>query len=162
MSFKQPEQFNPGEYCAQSWEKWRQSFELFMDAEDLNSKPVRRQRSTLPYVLGPIGLELYNTFVFVDEEGEKLAGDAISVEIILDSFSQHYKPFKNVTYARYKLFSEKQKVDQTIDEFVTILKVLAKEWELGALTEDLMTHCIIVGVLDEKLKSRLPNLDQIK
>lgn len=58
----------------------------------------------------------------MDEEGEKLEGDdTINLKIILDSFIQHYKPFQNVTYARYsryKLFSHKQKDDQTISNNV--------------------------------------------
>lgn len=45
-----------------------------------------------------------------------------------------------------------QKADQIINEFATILKVLAEECELEVLTDDLITNYIIVGVLDEKPK----------
>ena len=48
-----------------------------------------------------------------------------------------------------------QNVSETIDAYVTELRLQAKNCEFGALCEELIRDRIVVGIRDEAVRSRL-------
>ena len=52
---------------------------------------------------------------------------------------------------RYKMFSYRQREGQSFGHFVTELKKLSSECELGTLLDSLIRDMIIVGFMDNRL-----------
>lgn len=158
-NLKPPKPFESGKNPAEAWEKWRQAVEIYWIAADLETKPLRKQKAILLHILGEEALNLYNTFEFEIEGDEQGAprdiDDVLTVEMILEAFSNHYTPFKNETYLRHLFFSSIQAEHQSIDEFVTELKTKARDCGFGALNESLIRDRIVGGIRSDKLRQKL-------
>ena len=61
-------------------------------------------------------------------------------------FDDFCKPKQNITVERYKFNTHTQKTDQTIDEYVMELKLIAKNCGYGELEDDLVRDRIVCGV----------------
>ena len=60
-----------------------------------------------------------------------------------------------MTCLRHKFFSYRQREGQSFGQFVTELKKLSSECELGTLLDSLIRDMIIVGFMDNLLRERL-------
>ncbi|KAK9692816.1 hypothetical protein QE152_g34904 [Popillia japonica] len=138
---------------AEAWQKWRDTFELYITATELNSKPKEQKRALLLYVIGPVGYQIYETYKFNKEKTE------VTAENILEAISTYYKPYKNTTYLRYQFFTESQVEKQTIDEYIAVLKSRANDCKFGDLEDDLVRDRLICGIRDVSLREKLLQAD---
>lgn len=156
---KPPKPFEPGKNPAEAWEKWRQSIEIYWVAADIDGKPLNKQKAILLHIMGEEALNVYNTFEFeieTNENGQQQeVDDVLTVELILDAFSNHYIPFKNETYLRHIFFSTKQTEEQSIDDFVTELKTKARDCGFGNLTDSLIRDKIVSGIRCDRVRQKL-------
>ncbi|UYV66511.1 hypothetical protein LAZ67_4001935 [Cordylochernes scorpioides] len=146
--FEPSSQFELTTNNAEAWETWKFKFLLYSDAIQLETKPVKQQRAILLHNIGDDALNIYKTFGLQ----ETLTNPTITE--ILEKFDNHFKPFKNVIYRRYKFFSEVQEKNQSFDDFVTKVKNKAVDCDFGDLTESLIRDRIVLGVLDKNLTER--------
>ncbi|UYV78971.1 ORAI2 [Cordylochernes scorpioides] len=98
------------------WETWRESFEIFAIAVNLESMPLVRQRAILKHIAGEKTVMIYKT-VHISENDTYP-----NVKEMLDMLTNHFKPFKNTIQRRNAFFTCVQKEKQGIMEFVTELK----------------------------------------
>ncbi|UYV71623.1 hypothetical protein LAZ67_8003894, partial [Cordylochernes scorpioides] len=147
-NIKPPAEFVPynGE---KKWETWREAFEIFSIAADLESMPLVRQRAILKHILGEKTVSIYKTFRVTENEAYP------SIKEMLDMLSKHFKPFKNIIQIRNNFFTSVQKKGQGITEFVTELKQLAQECEFEELAESLIRDRFIIGMIDQEVKKKL-------
>ncbi|UYV69820.1 K02A2.6-like [Cordylochernes scorpioides] len=147
-NIKPPAEFVPynGE---KKWETWREAFEIFSIAADLESMPLVRQRAILKHIIGEKTMSIYKTFRVTENEAYP------SIKEMLDMLSKHFKPFKNIIQIRNKFFTSVQKEGQGITEFVTELKQLALECEFEELAESLIRDRFIIGMIDQEVKKKL-------
>ncbi|UYV62655.1 K02A2.6-like, partial [Cordylochernes scorpioides] len=147
-NIKPPAEFVPynGE---KKWETWREAFEIFSIAADLESMPLVRQRPILKHILGEKTVSIYKTFRVTENEAYP------SIKEMLDMLSKHFKPFKNIIQIRNKFFTSVQKEGQGIIEFVTELKQLAQECEFEELAESLIRDRFIIGMIVQEVKKKL-------
>ncbi|UYV61748.1 K02A2.6-like [Cordylochernes scorpioides] len=131
------------------WETWREAFEIFSIAADLESMPLVRQRAILKHILGEKTMSIYKTFRVTENEAYP------SIKEMLDMLSKHFKPFKNIIQIRNKFSTCVQKEGQGITEFVTELKQLAQECEFEELAESLIRDRFIIGMIDQEVKKKL-------
>ncbi|UYV64370.1 K02A2.6-like [Cordylochernes scorpioides] len=126
-NIKPPAEFVPynGE---KKWETWREAFEIFSIAADLESMPLVRQRAILKHILGEKTVSIYKTFRVTENEAYP------SIKEMLDIV---------------------QKEGQGITEFVTELKQLAQECEFEELAESLIRDRFIIGMIDQEVKKKL-------
>ncbi|UYV74667.1 hypothetical protein LAZ67_12000456 [Cordylochernes scorpioides] len=126
----------PAEFVSYSnekkWETWRESFEIFAIAVNLESMPLVRQRAILKHIAGEKKVMIYKTFHISENDTYP------NVKEMLDMLTNHFKPFKNTIQRRNAFFTCVQKEKQGIMEFVTELKHLAQECEFENLTESLI------------------------
>ena len=134
---------------AENWKRWRQKFELYMMATDIESKADKVQSSTLLHVIGDEALEIYNTFVFEDDE------DKTKLKTLLEKFDAHFTPQKSVTFERHVFNMRVQGPGENIDQFVTDLKIKAKSCEYGDLCDSLIKDRIVVGIRDDQVRAKL-------
>ncbi|UYV67845.1 hypothetical protein LAZ67_5002210, partial [Cordylochernes scorpioides] len=131
------------------WETWRESFEIFAIAVNLESMPLVRQRAILKHIVGEKTVMIYKTFHISENDTYP------NVKEMLDMFTNHFKPFKNTIQRRNSFFTCVQKERQGIMKFVTELKHLAQECEFENLTESLIRDRLIIGILDREVKIKL-------
>ncbi|UYV84945.1 K02A2.6-like [Cordylochernes scorpioides] len=131
------------------WETWRESFEIFAIAVNLESMPLVRQRAILKHIAGEKTVMIYKTFHISENDTYP------NVKEMLDMLTNHFKPFKNTIQRRNAFFTCVQKEKQGIMEFVTELKHLAQECEFENLTESLIRDRLIIGILDREVKIKL-------
>ncbi|UYV81418.1 K02A2.6-like [Cordylochernes scorpioides] len=122
------------------WETWRESFEIFAIAVNLESMPLVRQRAILKHIAGEKTVMIYKTFHISENDTYP------NVKEMLDMFTNHFKPFKNTIQRRNAFFTCVQKERQGIMEFV---------WHKNNLTESLIRDRIIIGILDREVKRKL-------
>ncbi|UYV77846.1 K02A2.6-like [Cordylochernes scorpioides] len=131
------------------WETWRELFEIFAIAVNLESMPLVRQRAILKHIAGEKTVMIYKTFHISENDTYP------NVKEMLDMLTNHFKPFKNTIQRRNAFFTCVQKERQGIMEFVTELKHLAQECEFENLTESLIRDRLIIGILDREVKRKL-------
>ena len=112
----------------ENFRRFKQKFNLYLLASGGSTKPIETQNAILLYVIGDEGLEVYNTLTITPRNDD--AGNAIPINTvdILNAFEQYCNPRKNVVYERYKFFNIKQEEGQLIDDFITQLKLQARQF----------------------------------
>ena len=73
----------------------------------------------------------------------------------MTKFEKYCVPRKNVIYERYIFHTRVQLEDESIDSFVTDLRLKSKTREFGELKESLIRDRLVVGIRDVKLKEKL-------
>ncbi|KAL7849546.1 hypothetical protein SRHO_G00211690 [Serrasalmus rhombeus] len=133
---------------SENWRRFRQRFELYLEATRSAGKPAKVQASLFLHVAGEDAVEVYNTFTFED------ADDKYSLDKIVQKFEEYCNPKKNTTYERYKFFTCVQG-DMSISQYVTELKLRAKSCEFGQLEESLICDRVVCGITSDALRERL-------
>ena len=99
--------------------KFKQYCDLFFQYCDLkfsgppSRKTEREQASFILLCIGRQGLETYNSWIWDDAE------DRNNPSIIWERFEQHVPPKINHSLVRYQLQQFKQKIDESVDDFLT-------------------------------------------
>ena len=102
-----------------------------------------RKKQIWQILLHTVGeaLEAYNTFKWETGEEKK-------VYTVLGKFQKYFEPQKNPVFERYLFNQRKQLEGESIDHYITELKVKIKDCEYGELTESIL----LFGVRCQKLK----------
>lgn len=109
---------------AENWKKFKQRFDVYMTATGASEKGDKQKACIFLHVVGEEAVQVYNTFVFDD-------GDEYKLKKILEKFEAYCTPKRNTTYERHKFFTRVQRSDETIDQYVTELRTMAKNSEFG-------------------------------
>ena len=131
-----------------TWKKWRQRFEIYMTAAGKTEANDDVKTSLLLHAFGPEGIEIFNTFTFTEEE------EGIKYASTLAKFQAHFVPKANLTYERH-FFTRNRQVGESIDKYVTDLRILAGICAFGTLCESLIKDRLVCGVGDTRLTERL-------
>ena len=87
--------------------------------------------ATFLAIIGEAGYEKYETFTFSnDDDGKDLTK-------VIEKFDQECKKISNVLNERYHFFKRRQYEAETIDQYVTQLKILAKTCEFPNTQESI-------------------------
>lgn len=70
-------------------------------------------------------------------------------------FDDHCNPKLNETVERYRFFMRDQGIDETVDKYVTDLRVLASICNFGQLKDSLIKDRIVCGTNNSALRERL-------
>ncbi|XP_053385838.1 uncharacterized protein LOC123539936 [Mercenaria mercenaria] len=97
------------------WERWLKSFQYFVVGSGVTDKS--QKRALLLHLVGPGVQGIFET---LDNTGNDNNFDAAA-----DALNNYFKPKLNVSYERHKFNSEKQKQNETIQDFATRLKQLS-------------------------------------
>ena len=91
------------------------------------------------YVTGSKGREIYETLHFDKARDERTLQD------VMNAFEEHWNLTKNETVQRYKFFTWIQEEGESIEKFVTDLKLLAATCNFGTLHDSPIRIRIICG-----------------
>ena len=139
-----------------NWKIFKQGWQNYETATALSKKSNQQRLATFLTIIGKDGLELYNTFTF-DEANENR-----NIEDVIAKFETYCEPLKNITFERYKFLSRKQQHGESIDEYITALKLLASSCEYNQMQDSMVKDALVLGVTNSQLREALlreTNLD---
>ena len=99
---------------SEKWTAWKQKFEIYSTAIELDKKEEKIQCAQLLHNLGEECLKIYNTFKFIETEKDKIGP-------LKKKFDDYFVPQKNITYERFKFFTARQGADTT-EQFIRHIK----------------------------------------
>jgi len=134
---------------SRSWKNFKQKWKNFELATEMIEASDQKRVATLLSIIGDDAIEIYNTFEWEN------SGDDEKIEIVMSKFENYFSPKKNIPYERYIFNSRKQKEDESIDEYVTQLRLLADNCEFGAIKDSLVRDRIICGSKNARLRENL-------
>ena len=140
---------------ASKWRRWKEEIELYMDLA-MDGKSELTKMKLFLYLIGSKGCAIYETMNFEAPPQDR------TFEQVIIAFDSHCNPKKNETIERYKFFMRMQQMNESLEQFVTDLKVLTGSCNFGSLKESLVRDGIIRGIRDKQLRKELlkdPNLD---
>ena len=80
--------------------------------------------------MGQNGRDICNTWTLTLEETDK-------IDVLFEKYEAYCNPKQNVTVIRYKFNTRNQSDGETVDQYVTELKRLAKDCAYGELTSEM-------------------------
>lgn len=134
---------------ADAWKRWKMQFELFLKASGVQKEKGDVQASLLINLIGPEGFEIYETFKF-EKESER-----DDVKILMEKFDNYFGVKNNIILARYNFFKRNQEVAETINQYVTSLRILAKKCDFRDLENELIRDRVVCGIKSSIVRDRL-------
>lgn len=132
---------------AENWRVFKQNFDVFAIAKELDEKAEPVKIATFLNACGPEAIETFNTFELTDDQKK-------SYDEVVKAFKGYCEPKKNEAYEAFKFNSRNQAEGETFDNFLLDLKKLVKN--CGYTDKNRMIRDRIVsGISDERLRRKL-------
>ncbi len=147
-SIRQPNELNLSGNVHANWKSFKQSFELYLLATGLERDNDRRKIALLLTVAGRSAIDVFNTFQFSEEEQDKY-------NIVMAKFEDYCTPKKNETYERYVFRNRMQKEGETIEQYVTDLRLKSQSCNFESLSDSMIRDQIVIVILDKKIRRQL-------
>ena len=132
---------------SEHWKKFKQRFELYLEATDKVKNSDKQKTSLLLTLVGEQALEVYNTFQFDAVEEGQLENKCV-LDKVLKKFDDYCNPLKSVIFERFHFNKASQAENEPVDNFVLRLKQLSRDCEFGELRDQLIRDRIVVGIND--------------
>ena len=140
----------------ENWNKWKQNFGFYLIATEYEGKSEQVRAALFLHCIGDEGRRIYNTLPFDAE------GDSKKYTKVIEKFEAHISPRKNLTFNRYKFFTYRQVEGQSFDDYLTTMRKLCHDCELGDLEDDLLRDMLIIGLKSKSLQELLLSREQEK
>ena len=112
-----------GANVAERWQKWKQTMELYLKLA-MSEKSEKSKCDVFLYIIGQAGHDIYDTMAFEEAEKDKL-------NVLFTKFEAYCKPKQNITLEMYCFNTRAQESSETIDQYVTELKLIAKNCKIS-------------------------------
>ena len=99
-------------------------------------------------------IDVYNTFTFAGAEDTTYAS-------VLHKFDAYCNPKTNETYERYIFYMRNQQQGETVEQFVTDLKLKAKTCAFGDMSDSMIRDRIVLGIASQRVRERLLREDNL-
>ncbi|KAL4720044.1 hypothetical protein ACJJTC_000480 [Scirpophaga incertulas] len=136
----------PGE----NYKKWKQRYQIYYTASGASNRLNDEGKIALfLHCLGEECLPIYNNFEFTEEQPHMVYQNVVT------KFDEYFMPMCNETMARHLFFKRKMRESETLDEYITVLRTMAKDCNFGATTDSLIKDQIIRGLRKKNIVERL-------
>ncbi|XP_064476256.1 uncharacterized protein LOC135390483 [Ornithodoros turicata] len=127
----------------------RSYFERFDNYVDINGVPQEKKLKLLLNVIGGQAYEELKKIVVPALPTEKTHGE---IKVLLEG---HYSPQRSIIAERCQFNRRVQHPDETVKDFITELKHLARDRELGTFLNDALRDRLVAGLRDEETQRTL-------
>ncbi len=134
------------ENIAHNWEKFKREWRVYSNA-GLSAASKKVKAYTLLNLAGPEALDKFETFTF--EDGE----DREDPEVLVKKFDELCLPVKNVIMDRHTFNTTNQKQHESIQSYVSTLKIIAKKYEFGTLRDELIRDRLVCGIHSDTVRA---------
>jgi len=138
---------------AEKWCQWKQTMQLFIELTMTKSSEKEKYNAFL-YVIGQAGRDIYNTITLTEDETDK-------INVLFTKFEAYGKPKQNVTIERYRFNNHTQTSGETINQYVTSVRLMAKNCKFGSLENELIRDRIVCGALLDNVRQRLLHVEDL-
>ena len=152
-----PKQLSFDGNVSENFRKFEEHWFLFEKTE-LKERTQEEKCSYFLLVIGEKGREVHKTVTFTTPEyetdGETRTWKRTTAELIT-AFKEYCSPKKNITHERHKFNTRIQGENESIDQYVNELRILASTCEFETLKDGLIRNRIICVIQNQTLKERL-------
>lgn len=160
--FRRPDPLVFDENIAENWRVFEREYDIFIAAAH-SDKPAKTRAYILLNIAGPDAIERERSFVYAPAvraagaDGEILtaAESREDPECLKAKFREICNPQHNRTMERYRFHTRNQKPGETLESFISDLKIKAKCCHFGDLTDELLSDRIVCGVISDTLRKAL-------
>ena len=138
---------------ADTWRKWKQTMELYLQI-CMNEKSKKEKCSVFLYVIGQTGRDIYNAMTLPEDERDK-------INVLFAKFEEYCKPKQNITIERYRFNSRVQGKLETVDQYITELKLIPKNCSFGELESQLLRDRVVCGIHSDEVRQHLLRADDL-
>lgn len=135
-----------GEDCVEEWSLFKLQLTNYMKITGLDKEP---EDVKIAFFLTLISRKCLKEYSLMKME------DPSQLKNIVAAFDERIIPKRNVIYERYKFGLAKQESGESVDQFVSNLKSLAKSCDYNTMEEELIRDKIVLGVESNDLRKRL-------
>ena len=136
------------ENIAHNWEKFKREWRVYSNA-GLSTASKKVQAYTLLNLAGPEALDKVDTFDFADDE------DREDPAVLEQKFEELCLPVKNVIMDRHAFNTTNQKQHESIQSYVSTLKVMARKCDFGTLHDELIRDRLVCGIHSDAVRTQL-------
>lgn len=126
---------------AAEWSNWFVQFKIFLLATNLEEQSEKRKIALLLHNLGQSCIPIFNAF--------NLDIETAKYNEVVKKFELYFKPKSNISLERHNFFTRRQHVEESVNDYATILENLSKSCEFGDLRESLCKDIFVCGLLDK-------------
>lgn len=160
--FRRPDPLVFDGNIAENWRVFEQEYDIFIAAAHYD-KPARTRAYILLNIAGPEAIERERSFVYAAEvrgPGEDApiithAESKEDPECLKRKFREMCNPQTNVTMERHKFNTRNQKIGESIESYVSALRIKAKSCTFGNLYEELTRDRLVCGISNDNLRKVL-------
>ena len=128
----------------EKWRMWKQAMELYLTLA-LSDKSEKEQCCAFLYLNGQSGRDIMR---LADKEVNK-------IDVLFSRFEDYCRSKQNVTLEQFKFNTRNQTADETVNQYVTALKLLARSCSFGVLEDELIRDRVVCGIVSERVQQRL-------
>ncbi|XP_068204656.1 uncharacterized protein [Palaemon carinicauda] len=142
------------------WRSFKQQFESYLLASEKDNRPEETKVALLLNIGGEELLQKYNSFEFpVPATGNPNPANVL--KDVLAKFDVYFSPRKNELVARYKFRRCVQETNETLETYVTRLKILVKDCNYGNQRDKQLRDQVVFGCTEDKLRQKLFEVEDL-
>lgn len=126
------------------WASWIDGITVYLEAMDYDDIPDRRKIALLRHCLGAEGQRIYRAL-----------GEAETYEEAVALLAHHFTGQQRVILRRYKLRKRLQRPGESVQDYVTNLRDMARSCNYGTLQDQIVRDQFIEGILCDKTREKL-------
>ena len=135
---------------ADNWKIWKQRWENYCKITGLLDQPEDYKCAMLLHSIGIEAMRIFNGLKFGEGEDRNKVADVIK------KFDQHFLGQTQEFFERFQFNRRNQQSGESIDEYVSILRNMAKTCGFcDCLRELLIMDRLLLGILDDKTREEL-------
>ena len=139
-----------------NWRRFERMWRNYEIVTRLREETAEFRTATLLTCIGSEALDVYEGLPFDDDANERQ-----NVEVVLQKFQEFCLGEVNETYESYMFFCRNQDAGETVESYITTLRKMVKTCNFGRLEDRLLRDRVVMGILDENLRSKLLEVRQL-
>ncbi|XP_061594943.1 uncharacterized protein K02A2.6-like [Cololabis saira] len=132
---------------SQAWEEYIEVMEHFFVANEITE--AERKRAILLSSVGSRTYSLMRNLLSPEKPGDMLYDD------LTDLLQSHYNPKPSEIVQRFKFNSRTRAVNETVTEYVAVLRELAQHCNYGDKLKEMLRDRLVCGIADDRIQRRL-------
>ncbi|XP_018049915.1 PREDICTED: uncharacterized protein LOC108688250 isoform X1 [Atta colombica] len=140
---------------ASNWQSWKEDFIIFMNLTGYIDKPNEIRANLLKNRIGKVGIDAIQNFSFDNVE------DRDNMDILIEKLENYFNPPKKEVVERYHFFTRVKKQNETIEQYINILKEKAKTCNFNDMLDSMIRDKIILETHDKILRKKFFEADNL-
>ena len=159
-SFRKPEPLSFEGNVAENWRRFELELDIFLAAAHYD-KDEKTKAYIMLNIAGREAIEKERSFVYspaVRNEADEIITPAEtkeSIEVLKRKFKEICNPQGNVIMERHKFNVRNQRDGESIQSYVSDLRILADTCEYGTMKDEFIRDKIVCGIISDRVRKQL-------